>query len=246
MIANYHTHTRWCRHGEGEIEDFIRAGIAAGLEELAITEHVPLPGNPDYSRMYCDEFPAFNRELDRMIGQYRGKIRVRKGFECEYYPDLLDYYGELREKFGYEILLLGHHTSIDRKHDNFVLKTEKQIALYADEVCAGLETGLFTILAHPDVPIYGYHTPDAAFNRAMRQIFKTCAACGIPAEINANGMNSGRGYPCASIWRLARDYQPPCIIGADAHYPKDLACEAVDKCEALARSLSLPLIEKLP
>ena len=41
MQANYHTHTRWCKHGTGEIEDYIEEAIRKGLTEIAITEHVP-------------------------------------------------------------------------------------------------------------------------------------------------------------------------------------------------------------
>ena len=41
MIANYHTHTRWCRHADGEIEDYIREALRRGLKALAITDHVP-------------------------------------------------------------------------------------------------------------------------------------------------------------------------------------------------------------
>ena len=92
MIANYHTHTRWCRHGSGEIEDYILEGIEKGLEILAITEHVPLEGDPDPFRLTCAEFDAFNGELDRMIQRYSGRIAVLKGFECEYFPDQLARY----------------------------------------------------------------------------------------------------------------------------------------------------------
>ena len=51
MKANYHTHTRWCRHGSGEIEDFVREAIKKGLDTLAVTEHVPYRSNFDGRRM---------------------------------------------------------------------------------------------------------------------------------------------------------------------------------------------------
>lgn len=41
MIANYHTHTRWCRHATGEIEDYIQEAVRKGLRAVATTEHVP-------------------------------------------------------------------------------------------------------------------------------------------------------------------------------------------------------------
>ena len=76
MIANYHTHTRWCRHATGEIEDYIQEAVRKGLRAVAITEHVPHSQNFDPRRMQWEEFPAYNAELDRLIEKYQG-IRVR-------------------------------------------------------------------------------------------------------------------------------------------------------------------------
>ena len=81
MIANYHTHTRWCRHAEGEIEDYTREAIAKGLKAVAITDHVPHTANFDPRRMQWEEFPAFNAELDAMIAKYQDQIHIIKGFE---------------------------------------------------------------------------------------------------------------------------------------------------------------------
>ena len=78
MISNYHTHTRWCRHGTGEIEDYISKAIELGMKEIAITEHVPLNGNPDSSRMLFEEFNAYNREFDQVIEKYQERSILSK------------------------------------------------------------------------------------------------------------------------------------------------------------------------
>ncbi|HML49095.1 MAG TPA: PHP domain-containing protein, partial [Clostridia bacterium] len=196
------------RHGGGEIEAYILEGIARGLEILAITEHVPLPGDPDPFRLRCAEFEAFNDELDRMIARYAGQIRVLKGFECEYYPKLLERYKRFREEYGYRVLLLGHHTDCANTVDNFLLTEPSQLRNYADEVCEGLETGLFDILAHPDVVMAGYGRYDTALCEAMKQIFAACERLDIPVEINANGHHYRRGYPCPMVWEnLAPRYK---------------------------------------
>jgi histidinol phosphatase-like PHP family hydrolase len=246
MVANYHTHTRWCRHGTGEIEDYIKRGIEGGLQELALTEHVPLPGDPDWRRMRCDELDAFDRELNDLIRKYASAIRIRKGLECEYYPELLQYYEDLRDRLGYEILLLGQHTSTDRKLDYFAISRPEDLSRYADEVCMGLETGLYTFLAHPDVPINGYHRPDGPFMDAMAQIFTLCEKLDIPVEINANGQGYDRGYPCRKVWELARNYKLRVLVCADAHHVRDLISINVTQCEELARDLHLNLISLLP
>ena len=82
MQANYHTHTRWCKHATGEIEDYIEAAIGAGLKELAITEHVPHKDNLDPRRIQWEEFDAYNQALEAAIHKYHADIRVIKGFEC--------------------------------------------------------------------------------------------------------------------------------------------------------------------
>jgi HisJ family histidinol phosphate phosphatase len=246
MIANYHTHTRWCRHGTGEIEDYIKEAVARGLLELAITEHVPLPGDPDLERRYCSEFDDFDREFNSLIKKYADRIVVRKGLECEYYPEFLEYYRNLKEKRGYEILLLGQHTSIDRSLDNFSLRRPEEVLLYASEVSEGLATGLFTFLAHPDVPITGYGRTDDAFLEAMDTIFSACEELGIPAEINANGLHYKRGYPCREAWKLAANHRINCLVNADAHHVENLMCPSVGQCEALAGDLKLTVLSRLP
>ena len=202
MIANYHTHTRWCRHATGEIEDYIQEAVRKGLRAVAITEHVPHSQNFDPRRMQWEEFPAYNAELDRLIEKYQDQIHVIKGFECEYYPFSLENYKMFRDQYGYKLLILGHHTNSDRTADNFAPKGEAEMKRYADEVIEGLRTGLFTFLAHPDVPFCGY-TGSADFAlEQMGRIFAVCEELGIPVEINANGYRDGRAYPDRSSIRI--------------------------------------------
>ncbi len=248
MIANYHTHTRWCRHGSGEIEEYIQEAVARGIRELAITEHVPLLGDPDPRRLFCDEFSSFNKELNRLIEEYASQVAVRKGFECEYYPNQLDHYREYREKYGYEILILGQHTNQDRSIDNFSLTEPWQVNLYADDVCAALETGLFTFLAHPDLIFRSYRKFDEVFSGAMRRIFQACERLSIPVEINANGWHYRRGYPEPRVWtEIAPDYRLQCLVGSDAHEVADLYHEpTIAACENLALRSELTLLRHLP
>ena len=108
MQANYHTHSRWCRHGVGEIEEYIEEAIRCGLREIAITEHVPHNHTED-TWIPWDQFPEYDAALNHAIKEYEGRIRVIKGFECEYYPLEMDDYRRFQEEFGYELLFIGQH-----------------------------------------------------------------------------------------------------------------------------------------
>lgn len=246
MTANYHTHTRWCKHATGEIEDYIRAAITCGLEELAITEHVPQRDNFDYNRMQWREFAAYNEELDQMIDKYRGQILVRKGFECEYYPESLKDYETFRDQYGYRLLVLAQHTTIDKRHDSFCMTNPRQLRQYAADTCQGLESGMFAFLAHPDVIMCSYRRVDDHVRETMGRIFSTCQRLHIPVEINANGYHYDRGYPCREIWRLAADYDLDCLVNSDAHRPENLYGPGIAACEQMARELGLRVLDKLP
>ena len=110
MIANYHTHTKWCNHAKGEAEDYIREAIRLGLKEIAITDHVPHIDNSDTARMRWEEFEAYNQLLDKTIEQYKDQITIYKGFECEYEPDALGFYKTLINKYDYTVMVLGQHS----------------------------------------------------------------------------------------------------------------------------------------
>ena len=244
MIANYHTHTRWCRHAEGEIEDYIQEALRKGLKAVAITEHVPHEQNFDPRRMQWEEFPAFNAELDSLIRKYEGKIHVIKGFECEYYPFALEHYRMFRDKYGYKLLILGQHTNRTRTLDNFAPKGEQGLREYADDVIEGLRTGLFTFLAHPDVALCGYYETDAFALEQMKRIFEVCEELKIPVEINANGFRDGRRYPDRQVWELSRNYRLTWLINSDAHLVEHLCDEAgVGGTEAFAKELGIPVTE---
>lgn len=246
MIANYHTHTRWCRHGVGEIKDFVDFAFRAGLEEIAITEHVPLPGNPDKKdRMQFEEFPLYDADFNQVIDEYKGKIRIRKGFECEYYPHMLETYRMYKEQYGYEIFILGQHVDIRRTFDNFHLSEPWQLALYADNLCEGLETGFFDFLCHPDLVMIGYRKVDNAMLDAMDRIFAACGRLKIPVEINAAGIKHSYGYPDREVWQLARGYELSCVVNSDAHKVEELTGEHITRAEEFAAEFGLKHIKKL-
>lgn len=248
MIGNYHTHTRWCNHGQGEIEDYIKMAIELGFEEIAMTEHVPHRDNQDPYRMLWEDFEAYNQELDEVIEKYKDEIKIIKGFEAEYYLDALDNYEMFKEKYGYELFVLGQHRSGKNKEiDNFGPKDSRDLMQYAKEVREALYSGIFAFVAHPDLALEGHngHQWDETAEKAMRMIFQTCEDLDIPIEINGNGIRNGRRYPDKKVFELSKEYDIKYILNSDAHAPEELLDEAVIRGKAMAEELGIKLIDKL-
>ena len=249
MIANYHTHNRWCRHAVGEIEDYIKVALEEGFEELAITDHVPHSDNIDKRRIQWEEFPEYNRLLDRAIAEYGDRISLIKGFECEYYPESMPEYRWMRDDYGYELLILGQHWYGEgRQYFAFSHeKTADEMHIYSDTVCDGLNTGLFGFLAHPDLCVLGYAPGwDKECESCMRQIFAECEKLDIPVEINGAGAYENRGYPGREAFLLSKEYKLRYLINMDAHDPEYLRADHSCVPEAFARELGIAVMEKLP
>lgn len=245
MIANYHTHSRWCRHGKGELEDFVQEAIHHGLKEIAFTEHVP--HREGFSWLPWEEFPMYDHALNEVKERFKDQIQVIKGFECEYYPEDCDVYRMFIEAYGYEMLILGHH-NYGAAHDHSVFRTkpEEDLFIYAEEVCAGLESGLFRFVAHPDCVLEKYTGGwDDAAEQAMRMVFAQCEKLDIPVEINCGGIRSHRAYPSEDAFRLSGEYKLRYLIGSDAHRPQDLNDYAVQAAEDMATRLNLTVTQIL-
>lgn len=247
MIANYHTHTKWCNHAKGEAEDYIKEAIRLGLKEIAITDHVPHQDNRDPSRMKWEEFEEYNRLLDEAIEKYKDQITIYKGFECEYAPEALDFYRKLINEYNCQIMVLGQHFCGDRRYYNaFYNMDENGLSIYADTVCEALESELFSFLAHPDVVLYSYPQWDKHCEKAMRQIFKTCERLQIPIEINGLGFRTNRPYPNWEMLNISKEYKLTYLINSDAHTPDGLYPNKLLELEERAKSMGLHILDILP
>lgn len=242
-LANYHTHTRWCKHAVGEIEDYIEMAIQHGMRELAITEHVPHEDNLDKRRLQWEEFASYNAALDEAVRRYADKIKVYKGFECEYYPESMAAYQMFQEEYGYELFVLGQHrTGKNREIDHFDSKGKKELISYADTVSEALETGQFHFLAHPDLVLVGYSQWDDYAKGALQQVFNTCERLNIPVEINANGLRDGRAYPSVDAFKLSKNYNLRYLINSDAHHPEHMVGTPIIAAQEFAKKLDITVM----
>jgi histidinol phosphatase-like PHP family hydrolase len=246
MIANYHTHSRWCRHAVGEIEDYFEEAVKLGFVELAMTEHVP--HKTCWGWFPFEELPRYDAALNAAIAKYEDKIKLYKGFECEYIPQELEVYRYMKEELGYTFLILGQHgCGKNQEINSFGIKTGRELRTYADWVCMGLETGLFVMLAHPEVALSAYPVLwDQDCEKAFSQIYGACSRLHIPVEINVNGFRGQRGYPSERALMLSKDYALKYLINADAHAPGELYDAAGHAIEDWVKKLGIHVEETFP
>ena len=67
MIADYHIHTQFCRHADGEPREYVERAIALGMTEMGFSDHLPFLAGWRPSGDLPDDFGMERHELDDYV-----------------------------------------------------------------------------------------------------------------------------------------------------------------------------------
>ena len=206
MKANLHTHTTRCGHAVGADEDYVRAALTQHFDVLGFSDHVPWPYTSGYThesvRMTVDRLPEYVSAVRALAERYRGQIRVLAGFECEYFPAYMGWLAETAEAYKLDYLILGNHYDESDETGTYFgsISTAEQLSRYVKQTVKGLEPGLFTYLAHPDLFMHRWPLGFGAECRAAaRDLCDACLALNVPMEYNTHMRYAGKGLPGACL-----------------------------------------------
>ncbi len=221
MIANYHNHTFRCHHASGTEREYIENALKAGFSEIGFSDHTPMPFEGDYYshfRMRFDALDDYCQTLVALKEEYKGKIDVHIGLEAEYYPALFPKLIEKLRDYPIEYLIMGQHFIKNEFDGQYSGKETTSVAVlryYVDQVIEGMETGLFTYVAHPD--LLHFVGDRAIFRAELVRLAHRAKELDIPLEVNFLGLRENRHYPSKSFFEALAEVKPPVILGCDAH-----------------------------
>ena len=232
-MNNYHTHTKRCQHAIGSDEDYVKCAIKAGIKVLGFSDHTPWPYKNFKSHMRMEEsqLEEYISSVEKLKQQYSNKIELKIGLECEYFPEYMDWLKNTYSDLNIDYLILGvHFYPNDQNYKYMHSKPMDDITLnnYLLSCIKGIETNLFSCLAHPDLFLRFVPEIDNKYMEVAVQIIEKAKEYNMPLEYNLNSKlykNDNRFEyfnPSDEFWKLVSDYKVQVIIGYDAHYPKFL------------------------
>lgn len=248
MLFNYHTHTKRCRHANGEDREYVENAIQKGMQVLGFSDHAPyLFKDPNYYsqfRMFTDQLEEYAESVRSLQKEYASDIRILCGFELEYYPALHAEEKKFLSKVQPDYFIMGQHFAGNEIDSPYVplMDDSDNFTAYISQVLEGLKTGDFLYLAHPDLA--GYRYPEEVIQREYRRLCEGAKALDIPLEINFLGLRTKRHYPNQRLFKIAAEVGNKIIFGADAHEPQH-CCDLETEKEALrwVEALGLQLID---
>lgn len=231
-MYDYHTHTPYCRHAQGSMEQYVEQAAAAGLREICFTPHIPLPGferGAPWLRMAPEDAERYFRELERLrtLERFRG-IEILCGIEADFYDGVEHYIEEFLRRYPFDLVLLSVHFVRDWPGESWVFEIDslgkplpQVYHEYFEALKRGIRTGLYDALAHldlirqPGLPVLAANAEDVA------EVLELAAGAGMSLEINTSGMRRplATPYPAPEILPLAAAQGVPVITGSDAHEP---------------------------
>lgn len=265
LKANYHTHTVLCHHAVGMTKDYVEVAIKANMAELGMSDHAPVlkefmttaehDSNWTYDSMTLEEFyKVYLPDVKQAREKYESKIKIYIALETEFIPKQLEYYQTLYKEVDYLVLGMHYFVSGNRIVNSYSEINYSNVMEYANNCKLGMESGLYKILAHPDLFMFDYKDESGkrVFDKyalaASRVIIESAIKNNCFLEINANGLKNsityGNGtdwlYPVKEFWEVVKEYKDAkIIIGADAHSPDRLISEDITKVYQMALDLNL-------
>ena len=210
----FHVHTFRCGHAEMvSDEEYIKKAIGLRATDICFTDHAPLPGNPFGGRMKYEELPEYISTLKNLKEQYQRKIKIHIGLEIEYFSryDQSGYYQELSNNPDLEILLLGQHMAEDpedREHYTFEWPKERlqvdEYTVLGDAMIAGMKTGCFKIVAHPDRIFRRQKIWTLEMEAVAVRVIDAAVQSGLPLEKICSSMRHKHHY-WKEFWEIAEE-----------------------------------------
>ncbi len=247
MLTDYHVHLRPDEDDTGAERYFTSANaeryreVASerGIAELGVAEHVHRfvqslevwqhPWYRHWARDDLDAYCAFIRE----------ETDLRLGIEVDHLPGREERVAELLEGRDWDYVVGSVHFIRDEALDvradprwgDFDIwrsgEPEEVWARYFETLGDAARSGLYDILAHPDlVKVWGQGAPHPGgdlrrfYDRAMDGI----ADSDVAVEVSTAGLRKpvGEIYPAPAFLEMCLEAGRPVTLSSDAHHPGDL------------------------
>jgi histidinol-phosphatase (PHP family) len=255
MLTDYHVHLRRDERSNSAEEAFTAANaeryaeVASerGVEVLGVSEHV----YRFRQALEVWQHPFWREEarddLDAYCEFVRAETSLSLGIEADFVPGAEDRLATLLEARDWDYVIGSIHflrdAAIDMRGDWDIWRSgdpHKVWTRYFETLGEAARSGLFDILAHPDlVKVWGQAAPvpdrDPRFyyELAMEGI----AESDVAIEVSTAGLRKpvGEIYPAPAFLEMCLEAGRPVALSSDAHTPNELAYRYEEALEYLGR-----------
>jgi histidinol-phosphatase (PHP family) len=252
VLTDYHVHLRPDepdtppeRYFTAENADRYREAAAdAGIEELGVSEHV----HRFTEALEIWDHPFWLENAKDDLGAYCDFLQtasLRRGIEMDFVAGREDRIANVLGRHPFDYVIGSVHFVREGAFDHPMYDVwegagdpDRVWKLYFDAIAESARSGLFDVIAHPDlVKLWGARRP--APERDPRFYYEPAveaiAESGVAVEVSTAGLRKpvGEIYPAAAFARMCVDAGSPFALSSDAHVPEHIGWEYPGAVEAM-------------
>jgi len=244
LPADYHMHTRLCRHAVGDPTDLAAQAVKLGLTEIGFSEHNPMPRDDwDDWHMLQADLDLYVRNVQKARRDHPG-LTIKLALEMDFIPGQEDWIRQLAARHPWDYIIGAvHYVS-----DSWDLDNPKRISewnrrdafevwtAYFERLTQAAESGLFEIIAHADLCKKFCFYPKENCTALFARFLNTAKKSQVALELNTAGLRKDckEIYPSRQIVQMAAEIGLPITFGSDAHAPGEVAMDFAEAVQ-LAR-----------
>jgi histidinol-phosphatase (PHP family) len=253
VLTDYHVHLRPDEPGTPPSEYFTQANFERyrvvaeerGIAELGVAEHV----HRFTAALDVWEHPWWRQwakdDIDAYVGFVREETDLKLGIEADYVPGREDRMGNLLESRDWDFVVGSVHflRDLSLDTDDFSVwgrgeSPEKVWRRYFETVAASALSGLYDLIAHPDLVKYwgdADRRPEGDLRYYYEPAVEAFAEAGVAVEVSTAGLRKPAGeiYPARPYLEMVVDAGCPIVLSSDAHTPQQLGFEYDQALELL-------------
>jgi histidinol-phosphatase (PHP family) len=241
VLTDYHLHLRPDDPGasperyftEENVERYLDAARQAGIAELGVSEHV----YRFTEALEINRHPFWAGQATDDLGEYCEFVRttpLRLGIEADFIAGAEDRIATLLERHEFDYVVGSVHMVGDRFVDHAGWDIWEQEPdpdrvwkRYFELVAEAASSGLFDILAHPDlVKMWGPERPwpERDPRSHFEPVVEAIAESGIAVELSTAGLRKPVDdfYPSRPLCEMCVDAGVPFALSSDAHAPEQV------------------------
>jgi histidinol-phosphatase (PHP family) len=249
VLTDYHVHLRPDEDGstaeryftDANAERYREAAEERGIEELGVAEHI----HRFVQSLEIWEHPWYRHWAQDDIDEYCDFVRgagLKLGIEADFLPGREDRVQNLLDERDWDYVVGSLHFL----HDDAVdlhgepdwqawdiwrgADPEKVWRRYFETLGEAARTGMFDILAHPDlVKVWGagVPVPDGDLRRFYERAMDGIDDSDVAVEVSTAGLRKPAGeiYPARAFLEMCLEAGRPVALSSDAHRPEQLGYE---------------------
>jgi len=227
MNIDYHMHTT-LSDGHNTHEEMVLTAIEKGFDEIGFSDHFCIK-QPCKWAVGAESIGMLEAKVREMKEKYGHQINILFGIEVDYFNNRQEEIRETLQKFNFDYVIGSVHFLDDWNYDTDKSRYEEfsndfLYEWYFRELQKAAKSGLFDIMAHPDLIKKFRIWPETSKEQLFKKTAGIFADSGVAFEINTSGKDRpcGEFFPGNELLKAFYNAGVPATLGSDSHLKEQI------------------------